>query len=225
MTHVADDATLGKFLRRIKGLVERAMKGSLDLEKLWDIIQGHLDGKLANIEGVLRGSHRIVEVKNLTAIFKLDTTNASMPQLWKDANWEVEKHRGLGFVEVRFADGEMYVNDRKVGEYTSERQKVDGTSSPNLRKKLVGKPVLPDAILDLLIREQDNPAVKVFLEKYKDRYPLFWGTIYRISGGALYVRYFSRDGERFDSSVRYLDYDLDADYPALVLEMAVERAA
>ncbi len=34
MTHVADDVMLGKFVRRIKGLVERAIAGSLDIEKL-----------------------------------------------------------------------------------------------------------------------------------------------------------------------------------------------
>lgn len=63
MTHVADDETIGRFVRRLSGLVGRARAGSLNLDTLWDIIQGYLDAKLGNVEGVLRGTHRIVEVE------------------------------------------------------------------------------------------------------------------------------------------------------------------
>lgn len=80
MTYVADDATLGKFVRRVYGLIERARGESIDFELLWDIVQGYLDCKLVNIRGVLLGTHRIVEVekKPLDPLAEFFTTRAGL---------------------------------------------------------------------------------------------------------------------------------------------------
>lgn len=176
---------------------------------------------------VLRGTHHIVPVE---VVFIVDTSNASMPQAWKDTGWwEVKEHKGLGVVEVCFADGEMYVNSRKVGEYLSEKQKVRRVSGYELRTELADKPTLPDAILDLLIREQANPAVNLFLQKYKfnvcrGKYPFFWSTIYRRADGGLYVRFLNGDGERFVGGDYLLSDDRDAGDPTLILEEEEQKA-
>lgn len=142
---------------------------------------------------VLRGTHHIVPVE---AVFTVDTTNASMPEEWRRSGWTVEEHKSLGVVRVRFAGGEMYINDRGVDEYFAEKQRRGGIVGYDLHTELADKPTLPDAILDLLIREQDNPAVKLFFQKHKSNH-FFWGTIYRSPEGSFFVRRFGGDGWRF----------------------------
>lgn len=174
--------------------------------------------------GVLGGTHRIVPVAAeapLTATFVLNTTNASMsgntPTPKRDW-WEVDEHKSLGLVLVLFADGEMYINGRKVGEYLAEEQEIEWIDGHDLRKELVGKSTLPDVVLDLLVCKQDDPAVKAFLHKYDGREPYFWSTIYQGPVHRPIVRHLRRGGGRFGSGIGCLDGVWDANAPALVLE-------
>lgn len=162
--------------------------------------------------------------RRLVATFTIDTTNASMPEGWKKDGWGVEEHRGLGIVEVRFAGGEMYINGRKVGEYLAKKQKRGGIDGYDLRMELADKPTLPDPLLGLLIHEQGTPAVGAFLQKYKNRFPFFWGTIYRGLGGGLCVRYLNGVGDRFIRDTCWLDCGWGPAGPALVLEPEAESS-
>jgi len=55
-------------------------------------------------------------------------------------------------------------------------------------------------------------------DSWKGKAVFFWGKIYRVSSGRLYVRYlfFHGHGERWSWSYHWLDYDFDSDSPAAV---------
>lgn len=164
--------------------------------------------------GVLRGTHHIVPVEGA---FTVDTTHASVPENWKRRWWVVEEHKNLGVVTVRFADGEMYINDRRVDRYSSEKQKNGGQGGYDLRTELADKVVLPDAILDLLVREQDNLAVKNFLKRYKYKRFLFWGTLYKHLDAGICVRCLSWNEEQFHWDLCWLGFNLGPGDLALLL--------
>lgn len=111
---------------------------------------------------------------------------------------EVVTHEGDGWAIVeKRADGQLYVNGRKVVLYLSRRQKSGKwLKGHDLREELTGKPVLNANLLDALF---GNPHL--IPEDWKKdeqgntRFIYFWGTVYRDASGFLYVRYlYFRDG-------------------------------
>ncbi len=137
MTHVADDAMLGKFVRRIKGLIERAMVGSLNLDKIWDIVQGYLDGKLTNIEGVLSGTH---EIRSKT-LLSIDRTKPFDPIDFITEGWKIEEEdeRSLALSEVDLIT--IQLGAMPVGVETSAKDKtwleqLNGTGNTCLDAKV-----------------------------------------------------------------------------------------
>lgn len=134
------------------------------------------------------------EVKALTAILDLATT----PRL-PFAGATVEKHTGTGTVTIeKRADGELYIDGKKVVLHLSERQ-LGGKwlKGHELRTELDGKLVLNATVLDFL---EDHPE---FIpddwkkdEQGNTRYVFFWGTVYRNADGNLCVRcLYWRDGQ------------------------------
>lgn len=115
--------------------------------------------------------------------------------------------------------GQVVWDPAKINLYLSENQQngkyIEGDK---LQKELAKEPVLPANILDYLLK---NPHL-IPEEWKKDangntRYIFFWGTVYRDSGGNLYVRclYFSDGRWYWDCLWLGLDwYDFD---PAAVL--------
>lgn len=221
MTHVADDETIGRFARRIKGLLERALAGSLNLDKLWDIVQGYLDGKLVNVEGVLRGTHLIVEVEKPGAVFILNTVEPPGYGMWKDVKRDVEEGKSLGIATIRFADGEMFIDGRRINEYLYVAYKygdeeIDGRS---ITDQPLDKYLFPRALLDLLTAEQDNPEVMAFLQKREERHPFHWSIIYSNSCGIYSGRRLVKFEERFYWHDFSYDHDDDDNerFPRLIL--------
>lgn len=158
MTHVADDAMLGKFVRRIKGLIERAMAGSLNLDKLWDIVQGYLDGKLENVEGVLRGTYAI----RPTGFLPIDRTksfdiNDFLPEGW--TIWRGSKDGDGAFGEEDQDQGSLAL--RKVNltglclKTTLEGQETSVSRETNLKRlKKVGNIPLDAKVFQMLWEDQ-----------------------------------------------------------------------
>jgi hypothetical protein len=84
-----------------------------------------------------------------------------------------------------------------------------------LRKQLAGKPVLNANVLDYLLK---NPQL-IPDDWKKDGsgntcYIFFWGTIYRVSGGYLFVRYLYWDVGRWQWFARWLVFDWGSGSPA-----------
>ncbi|HEY4509716.1 MAG TPA: hypothetical protein VJC15_01875 [Candidatus Paceibacterota bacterium] len=180
----------------------------------------------------------------IEAVFVVDTSLPSVPEEWKGNDWEIEEHKplGVGKVEVTFRNGKMFINGQQVDEYLSKEQKaeqgyVDGgnfvgaillgegyyMNGYELLKELTEKIVLPDAILDLLIREQNHPAVATYLRVYitpsQIRFPSFWGTRYRTAGtGETCVRGLFWANDEWMWIQSYLHNPWFWFFPALVLE-------
>ena len=115
--------------------------------------------------------------------------------------WSVEEHQ---------KGGQFKWNPAAVKLYLSEPQKRGRTIEGNkLRSTFMGEPVLNANLLDYLLAKQH-----FIPEEWKSKYVFFWGTIYRGSGGSLYVRYlvWGDDGWRWDYD--WLHGDFDGDSPA-----------
>ncbi|MDP3645911.1 MAG: hypothetical protein Q8R25_02390 [bacterium] len=115
--------------------------------------------------------------------------------------WKVEEHQ---------KGGQFKWDAAKIALYLSEPQKRGrGIEGNKLRNALKGQPVFNANLLDYLLK---NPHL--IPEEWKDKYIFFWGTIYRGSGGYLYVRYLYWYGGRWYWSNRWLDDDWDGLNPA-----------
>jgi len=81
----------------------------------------------------------------------------------------------------------------------------------DLRRALEGQPVLPAHVLDFLL---ENPHF--IPESWEDKGVFFWGTIYRCSGGSLYVRCLRWRGARWCWRYGWLGDHWGSDDPAAV---------
>lgn len=138
-------------------------------------------------EAFLRGDVTLTVVKHTVDLGK-------SPRLPFDTA-EVVKHEGEGIVEIELrSDDNLYVDDKLVSLFLSEKQKGDGRIvGTELRVELEdGDQVLLNSnVLGYLC---DHP--KLFPEHWKKdengdiRYIYFWGSIFRDpSNGLFYVRY------------------------------------
>lgn len=103
-----------------------------------------------------------------------------------------------------------------VSLYLSPQQESGVIEGRKLRKELLGKSVLNAAVLDWLIKHQDQIP-----DEWKDEDIIcFWGTIYRDGHDELCVRYLSwRDGE-WDWFYYRLAIGFDSDQSAALFESA-----
>lgn len=117
--------------------------------------------------------------------------------------WEVEEHqKGGRLLWDALAQADCL--------YLSAAQKNgDSIEGNKLRKELAGKPVLSANVLDYLLANQH-----LIPEEWKDKAVFFWGTVYRGSGGGLYVRYLYWDGDRWDWNYHWLGLVWYVNYPA-----------
>jgi len=140
----------------------------------------------------------------------------------------------MGNAKIRFRNGEMFVNDRRVMAtiFPSQNWSWFSPTGFQLRKKLwrVGDP-LPDVFLNLLIVRQQNPAVAEYLRQFESptdfSYLCFWGTCYRgfrTEEGChrtIEVRLAARTpgtGRRWGTIDWSVDDKFGKDYRSLVLE-------
>ncbi len=172
-----------------------------------------LRGELV-VKPVAEDAARVITLNETTIVVNLGTS----PKL-PFSGAEVKTHIGEGWAIVeKRADG-LYVNGRKVVLYLSRRQQ-NGKSleGHELRDELTGKPVLNANLLDALC---DNPHL--IPEDWKKdeqgntRYIFFWATIFRRSGGSLYVRCLYFHGGAWSRSCYRLGFGWGGVYPAALL--------
>jgi hypothetical protein len=115
--------------------------------------------------------------------------------------WEIEEHvRG----------GHFQWNASKVELWLAGGQKNGKVLEGNkLRKELAKKVNFNANVLDYLLAHPH-----LIPEEWKGKAVFFWGTVYRSSGGYLYVRCLYWDGGRWDWSDRWLDDGWDDHGPA-----------
>ncbi len=120
----------------------------------------------------------------------------------------VESHTGEGWAPVQKRLDGLYVDNRKVEVFLSERQQNGKTvQGLELREELTGKPVLNANILDALLEYPHLiPEDWKKDENGKTLYIFFWGTEYRYRGGSLYVRDLHWCGGRWYSDYSRLDH-------------------
>jgi hypothetical protein len=123
---------------------------------------------------------------------------AQIPQGY---NWTIEEHQ---------KGGKLQWNPKNISLYLSEKQKESWVEGNDLRKEI--KNPLNANVLDYLLK---NPTL--IPEDWKGKYVYFWGTIYRYSGGGLYVRYLCWHDGGWDWGNYWLDDGWDCSFPAAVL--------
>lgn len=179
---------------------------------------------LSRVRAVLNGQAKIVPVgEDSSRVITLNETTivvnlGASPQL-PFAGAKVEQHLGDGWaIAERRTDG-LYMNGRKVVLRLSKKQAGGKIiRGHELREELSDKPVLNANILDVLF---ENPHL-IPEEWKKDkrgntRYIFFWGTVYRDSGGGLYVRYLCFDDGAWRRNYCWLGFDWSSDDPAALL--------
>lgn len=153
--------------------------------------------KLGGEEGVKKFLQGLSEVVVKTHVIDCNA-DPHVPE-----NWKVEEH---------IKGGELTWNPEKITLYLSDKQKGGVIEGNKLRKELKGKPVLNANVLDYLLK---NPHL--IPDEWKGKYIFFWGTIYRRSGGSLYVRCLCWGGGSWGWSYRWLVRDWGGGSPAAVL--------
>ena len=163
---------------------------------------------------VIENTNRVMTINSTTIAVNL----AATPKLPFNGA-EVEQHIDDGWAIVEKRTDGLYVNGRKVALHLSKRQ-LNGRSLKgyDLREELTGKPVLNANLLDALV---DNPHL--IPEDWKKdeqgntRYIFFWATVYRRSGGDLYVRCLYFDVGMWRRGYGWLSLVWGGDYPAASL--------
>lgn len=158
----------------------------------------HSEDKAREILAYLRG---LSEIKQVTHAIDCDA-DPFLPN-----GWRVEEHR---------KDGVVIWDPSKVSLYLSKGQKGDKRIVGNdLRKELAKKPTMNANVLDYLLK---NPHLIPEDWKKGDRgntrYIFFWGTVYRYSGGGLFVRSLYWDDSAWDWGCLWLALDFGGVSPA-----------
>ena len=117
--------------------------------------------------------------------------------------WKIEEHKKMG---------KLKWNPDKIELYLSDKQKNGYIEGNELRKELEDKPVLNACVLDCLL-EHPN----LIPDSWKEKYVYFWGTIFRVSDGLLYVECLFWLGGRWNWRYDWLDYDWHGYDPAALL--------
>lgn len=117
--------------------------------------------------------------------------------------WKVEEHKKGGQFQWNLSKILLYFSDFQINGRSIEGNK--------LRKELDNQLVLNANVLDYLLAHPE-----LIPEEWKGKYIFFWGTIYRDSGGDLYVRCLSWGGSKWDWHCNWLDNDFDSGHPAAV---------
>jgi len=114
--------------------------------------------------------------------------------------WSVQEHKKGGMFKF---------NPEKISLYLSKKQKKGSIGGHDLRKELANKPVMNVNVLDYLLAHPE-----LIPEEWKGKAVFFWGTIYRSSGGLLYVRYLRWNGSRWYWGCGWLDDGFNSGSPA-----------
>ncbi len=127
------------------------------------------------------------------------------------SNWSEEEHKSRGTMELeKRADGQLYINGRKVERHLSPNQKNDNVVNGNkLREELESDPVLCACVLGYLLQ-----YTEFIPEDWKAGSTFFWGTIFRYRRGNLNVACLDWGGDQWDWNCYWLEYGWSSDDPA-----------
>ena len=155
---------------------------------------------LADFHKVVKG---LAEIKMIEHLINLDA-DPFVPD-----GWTVKEH---------IKAGQWKFNPNEVEFYLSKEQKKGESIEGNkLHKELADKPVFNANVLDYLLAHPELIPDEWKKDKNGNtRYIFFWGTIYRSSGGRLYVRYLRWDGVEWDWGDHWLVRGFDGIDPAAV---------
>lgn len=129
--------------------------------------------------------------------------------------WTIERHIKGGQVRLERRGDTLYVDGKKVILQLVKRQTRNGViQGHELRRELDnGKLVLLNAnLLDYLLEHPE-----LIPDAWKGKVVFFWGTIYRRSGGGLYVRCLGWGGGGWDWDSGWLGGGWGSGSPAAVL--------
>lgn len=114
-------------------------------------------------------------------------------------------------------DKEKYSNPEFL--HLVEKQKTGTIGGYELHARLAGLPVANACCLDFFIANPDQIP-----ESWKKLGAIFfWGTIYSVSDGNLYVRYLYWNGDKWISSYNWLENDWNDRNPALLANHFVSK--
>ncbi len=130
-----------------------------------DVTRLRSSKQLPEILAMVRGNAKIELVRHLIGC----SADPYIP-----GGWTVEEHHKAGQLEW---------DPAKITLFLVEKQKTGTIHGHNLRKELADKSVLNACVLDYLLAHPE-----LIPEDWKGEFVFFWGTIYRNSGGNLYVR-------------------------------------
>ena len=186
------DEQIGNLWRKLNEIIKRINDGAISYEDSRDVIQRIIiEGKSPQHLGVING---LSEIKMIEHLINCDA-NPFIPD-----GWIVEEHKKGGLYKF---------DPSKVSLYLSKKQVKGSIQGHDLRKELEGKSVFNANILDYLLAHTE-----LIPEEWKGKVVFFWGTIYRHSGGDLYVRYLYWVGSRWHWDYCWLDSGFNSGTPA-----------
>ncbi|TAK03268.1 hypothetical protein EPO34_04345 [Patescibacteria group bacterium] len=168
------------------------------------------DGSPLDPQAVMDALQQIVEgnfdavPKGLRSLIDCDASPTCLD------GWKVVEH---------VKGGQLDFDPSKIALYLDEAQKEKkGIVGNELRTKLKGKPVLNANVLDHLLDNTNLiPASWKQDENGNTHHILFWGTIYRGSGGRLFVRYLYWLGRQWLWNHYYLGSAFGVESPSAIL--------
>lgn len=174
----------------------------------YKLLADAVDEKIARVGVIMGEDLSRIEEADFEEIETANESSDSVGQLPADYNDPLIARRD--FTIVAHKEGLLKHNPKlKIFFYFSEKQKADFVKGTALREELANKHVLGAEDLDYLLSHQ-----ALIPEECKKKCVFFWGTIYRRSGGDLYVRCLRWRGSRWSWHYSSLDYLFAADCPA-----------
>lgn len=131
-----------------------------------------------------------------------------IPKEWQGKGWQILPEDQLPNV----VKGQL--DPTKITLYLSKEQEGDKWIEGNkLREELKTQPVFSANLLDWLLKPENQHLIP---SEWKGKVVFFWGTIYRVPDGILYVRYLCWHGVGWSWNFSWLDGVWDSDFPAAV---------
>lgn len=159
---------------------------------------------LTNVLRVLRGCASITVIEHVINCYS-EPFNP-----WDKEGWTIEGHR---------RGGNLKFDPKQIKFFLTRDQRAGKTvEGSKLRKELAGKDILKANVLDYLLAHPEIIPDEWKTDENGDiRCIFFWGTIYRNSGGNLFVRYLYWNDNRWSWNYLGLGFDWYGFHPAAVL--------
>lgn len=206
------DEQLGKLQRKLGEIKKRIDEGGLSYQEVIDVMQNIIiENRSTEHLGVIRKTHEIKPIEHAVDCGGTPYT---------PDGWSIESNKKGGVVKLeKRADGQLYIDGKKVVLFRSKKQLNGKTMvGHKLREEVSGKEILNAIILDYLLAHPELiPENWKKDEEGNTIYIFFWGTIYRRSGGSLFVRCLFWLGSQWNWRCSWLDVVFGGVNPAALL--------